>query len=201
MNDLMCAVVTDATSTVEELMAPYCIHCSIDVFQDEYENSTLRFAYDPDNFFGPVLYPLWDSKPIPSGMCMTSDIPMSMIYDTFERYMGQTHPNAPIEEITLNPTGKWKTYEEVVGFHRHIGRVPAMIRDIRSTLYPLFSACITPDGEWHDIDGYVACDDLNMTIDAYVKWASDFDDKYIRPYPDCILHVVKYGTEQRDDVA
>ena len=68
MNDLMCAVVTDATSTVEELMAPYYVHCGIDVFQDEYENSTLRFIYDPENFLGPVLYPLW--KPIPASVSL-----------------------------------------------------------------------------------------------------------------------------------
>ena len=191
MSSFTCAVVTDATSTVEDLMEPYYIHCGIDVFQDEYENSTLRFAYDPDGFFGPVLYPQWDTSQIPSGMCLTSDIPMSMVYDTFERYMSQMHRNVPVEEITLNPNGKWSAYDEVTGYHWYFGSVPVMVRDVRVPLYPLFSACVTPDGEWHDIDGYVACDELNMTIEAYSQWVSDFDSKYIRPYPDCTLHVVQ----------
>lgn len=151
MRRFLCAVMTDGTRTVEELMAPYVRgdegHLEYvdedEGYREEYESSTLPFAFDPVDESGPVLYPLWGKAPHDGWA--TADIPASMVYDTFERYMAQLHPGVPVDEYGGH--GRWENPNARI--EGYVELASPRDADLPSVV---FEACVTPDGVWHGRD-------------------------------------------------
>ena len=147
----LCAVLTDGTSTVGELLAPYVRGDDAGLeyvdedegYREEYESSALPFTFDPGDESGPVLYPRW-GEAVPDGW-VAADIPASMVYDTFERYMGQLHPGVPVDEYGGH--GRWENPDA-----RIEGYVELTSPRDTDLLLAIFEACVTPDGEWHGRD-------------------------------------------------
>lgn len=115
MSHFPCAVITDGTKTVRELMAPYQENNMdtvprefleffdvTDEYLERYRNEDITFCFDPDDPYGPVLHPPYsdacrresaseyslnsDDYETPEGWIETK-IPLKLIYSTFDDFM------------------------------------------------------------------------------------------------------------------
>ena len=126
MSHFPCAVISDGTKTIEELMAPYQENNMETVdekylkffdetaeYRKKYEEETIFFCYDPKDEEGPILYPRWhdvrktyekDSLGIEVKRYVTPEgwvdvtLPYKTVFPTFEDFMLNIYGDEPNED-------------------------------------------------------------------------------------------------------
>lgn len=146
MSHFLCAVITDGTKSVGELVAPYrevdiddaCdesleFHDDTERYYEDYESSTIRFSFDPKHEYAPILIPPWGIRPMmtdsggephasiceaPSGW-VTTDIPANVVFGTFELFMSVMHPETEVSEY--DGFGYWENPNAHWDWYTEIG--------------------------------------------------------------------------------
>ena len=158
MSHYRCAVITDGTKTVEELMAAYQennletvpqeyleFYDETDEYKSDYEGGSLVFYRDPDTL---ALYWQYDDRfksdevagqryVIPGGYAKV-EIPCNVVYPTFESYMGEFCDKEPNEDGRYgyweNPNARWDWYTEYESpcwVDEMLGHTPTRLSGVR----------------------------------------------------------------------
>ena len=191
MSHFMCAVITDGTKTVEEMMAPYQENNmdtvppeylefvdETETYHEEYESSTLRFSFDPSDEDSPILYPPWgkpllieghqpkslDDYETPEGW-ETTDIPLCVVFTAFASFMACMHPD--VEAGEYGSYGYWENPNARWDWYTELSS-PSWFDDV------IGSAPV----KLRDID----FDAVRHVEIAKREWERDHDDPYFRMF-------------------
>jgi hypothetical protein len=158
LSHFTCAVITDGTKTVEELMAPYQENNMETVPQeylefvdetgelmDEYESKSFIYYRNPDPYGTMSL--MWQYDAVfkdergdynpPDGYAKV-EVPRKLVFPTFERYMREFYDREPEEDGRYgyweNPNARWDWYTELESpcwADSVLGQTPTRLSGIR----------------------------------------------------------------------